>query len=97
MTGDARDIIRRPMVTEKSTDQMGKHNKYAFEVHPGANKIQIKRAVEEIFKVKVTAVNTVTLPGKVKRMGKFEGKRSDRKKAIVTVAAGQRIEIFEGL
>lgn len=93
---DARDIIRRPLVTEKTTALM-EQNKYAFEVDPRANKVQIRQAVEEIFKVKVTDVNTITVPGKVKRMGRFQGKRPDRKKAIVTLAEGSRIEIFEGV
>jgi len=93
---DARDIIIRPFVTEKSTALM-EQNKYTFEVAPQATKSQIKRAVEEIFNVKVTKVNTVRLRGKVKRVGRYVGRRPDRKKAVVQLAEGNRIEIFEGL
>lgn len=93
---EARDILLRPVVTEKSTGRMA-DNEYTFDVHRNANKVQIKQAVEEIFKVKVLSVNTVHIVGKVKRMGRFEGKRPDRKKAVVTVRPGDRIEIFEGL
>lgn len=93
---DARDIIIRPYVTEQSTRQM-EHNKYTFEVALKATKTDVKRAVEEIFKVKVLKVNTTRLPGKVKRLGRFEGRRPDRKKAVVQLAEGDRIEIFEGL
>lgn len=93
---DPRDIIIRPWVTEESTKQM-EQNKYTFEVAPQATKSQIKRAVEEIFNVKVTKVNTVRLRGKVKRVGRYVGRRPDRKKAVVQLAEGNRIEIFEGL
>jgi large subunit ribosomal protein L23 len=93
---EARDVIIRPVVTEKSTALMPL-NRYTFEVHRDANKIQIKQAVEEIFKVKVVAVNTVRQQGKMKRLGRFVGRRPERKKAIVTLRAGDRIEIFEGL
>ncbi len=93
---EARDILLRPVVTEKSNGRMAE-NEYTFEVHKDANKIQIRNAVEEVFKVKVTAVNTVHTIGKIKRMGRFSGRRPDRKKAIVTLRPGDRIEIFEGL
>lgn len=93
---DARDIIIRPIVTEKSTRLM-ENNQYTFEVAIDANKHQIRDAIEEIFKVNVVKVSTVRLRGKLKRMGRFEGRRRDRKKAIVTLAEGDRIEIFEGL
>lgn len=94
---DPRDIIRRPLVTEKSTSLIGERNQYSFEVAPGANKTEIKRAIEEIFKVKVLAVNTVHLPGKTKRQGRFVGKTAAMKKAVVTLRAGDRIEVFEGV
>ncbi|MGE5553266.1 MAG: 50S ribosomal protein L23 [Betaproteobacteria bacterium] len=94
---DARDIIRRPLVTEKSTGLIGERNQYTFEVAPGANKTEIRRAVEEIFKVKVLAVNTVRVPGKLKRQGRFVGKTPDVRKAVVTVRPGDRIEVFEGV
>jgi large subunit ribosomal protein L23 len=94
---DVRDIIRRPLITEKSTGIMSDGNQYTFEVAPEANKTQIKVAVEEIFKVKVVAVNTVNVPGKVKRQGRFVGKTASRKKAVVTLRAGDRIEVLEGV
>jgi large subunit ribosomal protein L23 len=91
----ARDIIIKPVVTEKSSSLM-EGNKYTFEVHRSANKIQVRQAIEEIFKVKVLSVNTLNVGGKPKRMGAFIGKTRSWKKAIVAVAAGQRIEFFEG-
>ena len=93
---DARDIIIKPVVTEKSIGLM-EHNKYVFKVALSANKIEIKKAIEEIFKVKVVDVNTVRVKGKEKRMGRSVGKTSDYKKAIVQLAEGDSIEIFEGL
>ncbi|MEW6725127.1 MAG: 50S ribosomal protein L23 [Bacillota bacterium] len=92
----ARDIIIKPMVSEKSTGGMDQ-NKYTFMVAIDANKTEIKQAIEEIFKVKVDKVNTVKMMGKIKRMGRYEGKRPDWKKAIVTLAEGNRIEVFEGI
>ncbi len=91
---DARDILIRPLVTEKSTALM-EQGKYVFMVAKEANKIQIANAVAEIFKVKVVSVNTVNVLGKMKRMGRNAGKRSDYKKAIVKLAAGETIEFFE--
>ena len=93
---EARDIIIKPVVTEKSIGLM-EHNKYVFKVALSANKIEIKKAIEEIFKVKVVDVNTVCVKGKEKRMGRSVGKTSDYKKAIVQLAEGDSIEIFEGL
>ncbi len=93
---DARDIIIRPVVTEKSTQAM-ENNQYTFVVHPKANKTEIKRAVEEIFNVTVLRVNTLRVRGKKRRMGRFVGQRPDWKKAIVTLKDGDRIEVFEGL
>ncbi len=93
---EARDIIIRPVVTEKSIGLM-ENNKYVFKVALSANKIEIKKAIEEIFKVKVVDVNTVRVKGKEKRMGRSVGKTSDYKKAIVQLAEGDSIEIFEGL
>jgi len=89
------DIILRPVITEKSSRLM-EHNKYTFEVHPKANKIQVRDAVSEIFKVKVVKVCTIYVRPKPKRMGAFLGKSRSWKKAVVTVAAGERIEFFEG-
>ena len=89
------DIIIRPIVTEKS-NRMMEDNWYTFEVHSMANKIQIRKAVEEVFKVKVVKVNTINVKSKPKRMGAFKGKTRSWKKAMVSLAAGQRIEFFEG-
>lgn len=91
---DARDILIRPLVTERTTALM-EAGKYVFMVAPKANKVEIAKAVSEIFKVKVESVNTVNVQGKVKRMGRNIGKRSDYKKAIVKLAAGETIEFFE--
>ena len=91
---EAREIIIRPLITEKTTILMGE-GKYVFQVAKAANKIQIAQAIAEIFKVKVVSVNTINVEGKKKRMGRFVGKRSDYKKAIVKLAAGQTIEFFE--
>lgn len=92
----ARDILIRPLITEKSTALM-QDNKYTFVVPLKANKVEIRQAVEQLFKVKVLDVNTIRVLGKVKRMGKNSGKRPDYKKAIVKLAPGQHIEFFEGL
>ena len=91
-----RDILIRPLITEKATSMM-QENKYTFIVPLRANKIEIRQAVEQIFKVKVLDVNTIRVMGKVKRMGRTQGKRPDYKKAIVKLAPGQSIEFFEGL
>ena len=90
------DIIRRPVITEKSMAAMAE-NKYTFIVQINANKSQIKRAVEEVFGVKVANVQTIRTMGKTKRMGVHVGKRADYKKAIVTLAEGSTIEFFEGM
>jgi large subunit ribosomal protein L23 len=86
------DIIQRPVVTEKSVFVSNKLNKVTFAVHPDANKQQIKEAVQKLFKVKVTAINTMTAPTKTRRRGRIEGATSAWKKAIVTLAEGQKIE-----
>ncbi|MDY3868365.1 MAG: 50S ribosomal protein L23 [Pyramidobacter sp.] len=91
----AHDIIVRPVVTEKSSRLM-EMNKYTFEVHPMANKIEIRKAVEVVFKVKVTSVHTMQVHAKPKRMGAFLGKTRSWKKAIITLADGERIQFFEG-
>ena len=96
MVSDLRDILLRPLITEKSA-QMMQDNKYTFKVALTANKIQIRQAVEEIFKVKVLAVTTMRVMGKIKKMGRHSGRRSDYKKAIVKLAPGQTIGFFEGL
>lgn len=89
-------IIRRPLVTEKSTQQKDEAHQYAFEVDRNSNKIEIKSAVEHLFKVKVNNVRTVNVLGKMKRLGRRYGKRPDWKKAIVTLREGDRIDFFEG-
>ena len=91
---DARDILIRPLITEKST-QLLEEGKYVFVVAKKANKIEIAKAVAQVFNVKVANVNTVNVSGKVKRMGRFVGKRSDYKKAIVKLAPGETIEFFQ--
>jgi large subunit ribosomal protein L23 len=91
---DARDVILRPVISEKSYEMLDE-NKYTFIVHPDANKTHIKQAVEQIFGVRVLSVNTMNRQGKRKRRGLIIGKRPNRKRAIVTVAPGDRIELFE--
>ncbi len=90
------DVLRRPVITEKGTMLQGQ-NKYVFEVATTANKTQIKEAVQLAFNVTVTAVNVSMVRGKLRRMGRTMGQTPDWKKAIVTVAPGDKIEIFEGL
>ncbi|MEE9557528.1 MAG: 50S ribosomal protein L23 [Candidatus Adiutricales bacterium] len=90
-------VIIKPLITEKSTIQKDVQNQIVLKVDPGANKIDIGRAVEEAFKVKVLKVRTMNMQGKKKRLGRHQGKRSDWKKAIVTLALGERIEFFEGV
>ena len=89
-------IIRRPLVTEKSTRQKDEGHQYVFEVAPNANKIEIQSAVELLFKVKVNNVRTLNVLGKMKRLGRKFGKRPDWKKAVVTLREGDRIDFFEG-
>jgi large subunit ribosomal protein L23 len=96
MTSDVYDIIRLPRITEKGTRLKEKSNVLTFEVRTDANKVQVRKAIEGIFKVKVLDVTTVNVPGKRKRMGQREGRRSDWKKAYVTLKAGDKIDIFEG-
>ena len=92
---DARDIIKRPVITENSADLMSE-KKYTFEVSPKANKTEIKDAVEVIFGVKVEKVNTMNVKGKFKRMGRYGGYRSDRKKAIVQLTEDSKeLDFFE--
>ncbi len=91
---EARDILIRPLITENTTKLMAE-GKYTFVVAKQANKIEIAKAVADIFKVKVEGVNTVNVTGKIKRMGRTSGKRPDYKKAIVKLAAGESIEFFQ--
>lgn len=90
------DVLRRPVITEKSTN-LQEQGRYSFEVAPRASKLQIKRAVEEAFSVKVLGVNTMNVKGKRKRFGPRETSRRSWKKAIVTLAPGNSITIFEGV
>ena len=91
------DIIKRPLVTEKTNLQKEDLNQISFEVDPRANRIEIKKAVENIFSVSVLNVRTLNVKGKTKRRGLVIGKRKDWKKAVVTLKPGQRIDFFEGV
>jgi len=90
-------IIKRPLVTEKTVLLKEESNQFSFEVDRAANRIEIRRAVEQIFKVKVASVKTIQVKGKTKQKGKIIGKRRDWKKAIVRLLPGERIEFFEGV
>ena len=90
-----REIIRSPLISEKSTNLRTEQNKYVFEVDSKANKLQIRRAVEELFKVKVEDVTTMMMHGRPKRLGRFEGRRANWKKAVVKLKKGETIELFE--
>ena len=92
----ARDVILAPVVTEKTNSAM-ERGTYTFRVHPEATKSQVHNAVEEIFKVRVVRVNTMNVPGKPRRLGLRVGRTSNWKKAIVTLAPGQKIQFFEGV
>ncbi|SRR5690606_23310486 len=97
MMKNPHEIIIRPILTEKSYDQLA-DNKYTFLVNPKANKAEIKRAIEEIFDVKVEKVNTIRQLGKVKRMGMYSGRRPSYKKAIIKLTPDSKgIEFFEGM
>jgi large subunit ribosomal protein L23 len=96
MTLDLYDIVRIPRITEKGTRLKAESNVLTFEVRTDANKVQVRKAIEGIFKVKVVDVTTVSISGKKKRMGMREGRRSDWKKAYVTLKPGEKIDIFEG-
>ena len=88
------DILVRPLITEKSM-KLVEEGKYTFEVKQGSNKVEVKKAVEELFKVDVTAVNMVNTLRKKRRVGKYEGLRPAVQKAIVTLAEGQKLDVFE--
>ena len=91
------DVLVGPYLTEKGAALKENENKVLFKVSRHANKIEIKKAVEEIFKVKVDCVATINCKGKKKRMGKYEGRRSDWKKAIVTLKEGEKLDFIEGI
>ena len=93
----ANEIIKRPLITEKTSIQKELYNQLTFEVDRRANRIEIKRAVEKVFNVRVSAVKTLQVTGKIKRRGRILGKRRDWKKAIVSLMPGERIDFFEGV
>jgi large subunit ribosomal protein L23 len=90
------DIVRRPIVTEKSSLMKEMSNQYVFEVATTANKVEIAKAVEQLFKVKVLSVQVMNIEGKQRRLGRSIGKRSDWRKAIVKLSAKDKISFFEG-
>lgn len=94
---DIYQVIKEPHITEKATLQKGQANQISFKVHKLANKIEIRQAVETLFKAKVLDVKTMNVLGKRRRIGRNIGKRPDWKKAVVTLAPGENIEFFEGM
>ena len=90
------DVIKRPLFNEKGMDMKERENKILIEIDPRANKHEVKKAMEEIFKVKVEKVATINVGGKLKRYGKSIGRRSDRKKAIITLKQGEKLDFIEG-
>ena len=97
MTRETHDIILRPILTEKLTELRETQRKIGLLVRPSANKIEIKKAVEQALKVKVEKVNVLNGLGKTRRLGRLSGKKPDWKKAIVTMKAGEKLDIFEGV
>jgi large subunit ribosomal protein L23 len=95
MKVDLRKILVQPLLTEKVTAMREQSNTVGFLVHPDANRIQIKQAVETLLKVKVERVNVLNVRGKIKRLGRFSGKRSDWKKAFVKLKEGEKLELYE--
>jgi large subunit ribosomal protein L23 len=91
------DLIRRPLITEKTNIQKENHNQITFEVDRNANRVEIKRAIQDIFNVKVASVKTIQVKGKTKQRGRITGKRRDWKKAIVKLMPGERIDFFDGV
>jgi large subunit ribosomal protein L23 len=94
---DLSKVIQRPLITERGSDLRVKYNQFFFQVNPAANKHEIKQAVELYFGVKVENVRTMNMLGKVKRLGRFSGKRADWKKAVVTLAEGDNIDVFDNV
>lgn len=92
---NAYEILKRPLLTEKSLIERDNHNRYGFVVAKNASKGEIKTAVETLFNVTVVKINTISVTGKTHRMGRFEGKRPDYKKAFVTLKEGDKIEVVE--
>ncbi len=91
------EVVQRPLLTEKGTRLKEEANQYLFRVARSATKIEVKQAVEQLFKVKVAEVRTLRMQGKAKRLGRFAGRRPDWKKAVVTLKAGHSIELYEGV
>ena len=96
MNRDPRSIVERPLITEKNQLLQDTENKYVFEVARDANKLEIKQAIEKIFDVRVESVRTMRMQGKLKRFGRFEGRRSNWKKAIIKLTDGDVIDLFTG-
>lgn len=92
---DLHHVLVQPLLTEKVTAMRESNNTVSFLVHPGANRVQIKQAVETLLKVKVERVNVLNVQGKIKRLGRFSGKRSDWKKAFVKLKQGEKLELYE--
>ena len=95
MKVDSHRVLIRPLLTEKITGLRETTNTVGFVVHPDANRIQIRLAVEALLKVKVEKVNIMNVRGKIKRLGRFSGRRSDWKKALVTLREGEKLEMYE--
>lgn len=95
MTQGLHSVLIRPLLTEKITALREGANQVGFAVRAGANRVQIKQAIESLLKVKVERVNVMTVKGKIKRLGRFSGKRSDWKKAIATLKKGEKLELYE--
>jgi len=93
----ANEIIKKPLITEKTSIQKEQYNQLTFEVDRRANRIEIKRAIETAFNVRVAGVKTIQVTGKIKQRGRIVGKRQDWKKAIVKLMPGERIDFFEGV
>lgn len=91
------EIIKRPVITEKTSIQKETNRQVTFEVDRRANRVEIRRAIERLFNVRVAAVRTAQVKGKVKQRGRIIGKRRDWKKAVVTLMPGERIDFFEGV
>ncbi len=91
------DLIRRPLITEKTNIQKESYNQITFEVDRNSNRVEIKRAIQDIFNVKVASVKTIQVKGKTKQRGRITGKRRDWKKAIVKLMPGERIDFFDGV
>ncbi|HMU53671.1 MAG TPA: 50S ribosomal protein L23 [Nitrospira sp.] len=92
---DLHRVLIQPLLTEKVTAMRESNNTVSFLVHPEANRVQIKQAVETLLKVKVERVNVLNVQGKIKRLGRFSGKRSDWKKAFVKLKEGEKLELYE--